>query len=116
MSEPANNCNKVLDRITDAIIALDNDNCITYINSKAETFWNKPAGTLQGKNIWQSFPEEVDGNFYNFCKEASEKQQFISNQKFRIQENGWYELNIYPSVDGLSIIIRNVINNDLLQQ
>jgi PAS domain S-box-containing protein len=116
MSQSTNIPIKILERITEAIIALDNDNFITYINQKAAAFWNRSAGDLLGKNIWQSFPEQVEGEFYNFCKEAKEKQQLISNRKFRVEENGWLELNIYPSLDGLSIIIRNIINDDFLQK
>jgi PAS domain S-box-containing protein len=116
MTEPTNHANKVLDRITDAIIALDNDNVITYINYVAEAFWKKPKGELAGKNIWQTFPEEVGNDFYNYCEEARLKQHLITNQKFRIQENGWFELNIYPALDGLSIFIRKIISNDRLQK
>jgi PAS domain S-box-containing protein len=104
-----------LERITDAMLALDKNFCFTYLNSKASQYFNKPVNELLGKNIWIEFPEELESKFCKACNEAMQKFQFISIEIFHHKYNRLFEFLIYPGDTGLSIIIKKVRKQDLLQ-
>jgi len=54
----------VFERVSDAFVALDNNWCYTYTNSRANEIFGKPPGYLIGKHIWTEFPEGINQPFY----------------------------------------------------
>jgi len=68
--------NEILERISDAFVALDNNWCYTYMNKKAGEIFNCDPKEMIGKNIWTEFPERIDQPFYKACHEAMERQHY----------------------------------------
>ena len=98
----------ILERITDGFIALDNEWCFTYINSHAiPLFLGKKREEMLGKNIWELFPQRVEGEVYRHYHQAR-----TSGQAVHFEE--WFgpelctEQHVYPSEDGLSIYMRDI--------
>ena len=54
----------ILESISDAFFAVDEEWRLTYINGKAEQFCGRSQEELLGKNIWEEFPRAV-GSEYN---------------------------------------------------
>jgi PAS domain S-box-containing protein len=100
--------NEILERISDAFIALDNNWCYTYMNKKAGEIFYRDPKTMIGKHIWTESPERIDQPFYKACHEAMEKQHYIHIEQYHPPHDLWFENHIYPSPEGLSIFIRNV--------
>jgi PAS domain S-box-containing protein len=115
-----NNCNKFLmnqatdnnayifERITDAVIGVDNNFYFSFVNKTAAHFFDKPIDYLIGKNIWLEFEEKPDSQFRKACNNSMASQQFISIETFSKKRDEWFESNIYPSADGLTIIIKKI--------
>ncbi len=100
--------NKILERISDAFIALDNNWCYTYMNKKAGEIFNCDPREMIGKHIWREFPERIDQPFYKAYHEAMERQHYIHIEEYYQSGDLWFENHIYPSPEGLSIFFHNI--------
>src|SRR3972149_1089913 len=69
---------KILESVSDSIIALDTKWRYTYVNEKAAQKFGSTPEQLIGKHIWIEFPEGVGQPFYEACYKAVETQQPIS--------------------------------------
>jgi PAS domain S-box-containing protein len=108
MNQPVESSNSILERITDAVIALDANWCFTFLNSRAEQLFNKPAGQLTGKQIWAAFPQYTEQPFYKACYQAMEEQQQACITLYYPEQDAWFENHIYPSANGLTIFFIEV--------
>lgn len=97
----------ILERITDAFIALDKNWCYTYLNSKAAAILSRQAEDLIGKNIWEEYPDTADNPFHQAYIKAMESQNFIYLEEHFPHFDRWYENYIYPSSNGLSVFIKD---------
>jgi PAS domain S-box-containing protein len=100
--------NEMLERISDAFVALDNKWCYTYMNKRAGEIFNRDPEAMIGKHIWTEFPEGIDKPFYKAYYEAMEKQHYIHLEEYYEPYDLWFENHIYPSPEGLSILFRNI--------
>ena len=98
----------IFERITDAFVALDTNWCFTYMNKKAGEILDHDPATMIGKNIWDELPEWIDQPFYKAYHTAMESQQPTLIQEYYAPYDRWFENNIYPSTDGLSIFFRDI--------
>jgi PAS domain S-box-containing protein len=106
----------MMERVSDAFVALDTNWCYTYINKKAGEILNRAPEDLIGKNIWNEFPEAVDQAFYHDYHRAMKDQQYIYLEEYYAPFHVWLENHIYPSPDGLSIFFRNITARKESQQ
>ena len=98
----------LLERITDAFCAFDKNWCYTYVNKQGGELMHRPPESLIGKNIWEEFPETVGSGTYNAYNEAIREQQYICYTSYSPPLGRWLENHLYPSSDGLSVVIRDV--------
>ncbi|WP_028982455.1 PAS domain-containing protein [Sporocytophaga myxococcoides] len=106
----------VLERISDAFVALDKNWRYTYMNRKAGEIFNRDPLSMIGKHIWTEFPEGVDQPFYKAYNKAMETQQYIHLEEYYAPYNKWFENNIYPSSEGLTIYFRDITARKLEEQ
>ncbi len=99
---------EILEKVSDAFIALDADWCCTFINQKAAEFFGKRSGELEGNDIWEVFPEGVGTSLYTAYQTALSEHRFIELEEFYATTDRWFENRIFPSENGLSIFIRDV--------
>ena len=100
--------NEILERISDAVIALDNEWCYTYMNKKAGEIFSREPKVMIGRHIWTEFPEQIDQPFYKACYKAMENQEYIYLEEYYQSSDLWFENHIYPSPGGLSIFFYNI--------
>jgi len=99
----------VLDRITDGIVVLDKAWCFTYVNKAATTMLNRQSpADLIGKNYWKEYPEATGTPFARAYRSALEEQQPIVIEGYYAPWDRWFENRIYPTPDGLTILISDV--------
>src|SRR3954451_20995153 len=72
----------VLNRITDAFVALDKNWCYTYMNKKAGEIFDRDPAKMIGKHIWTEFPEGVGQAFYHGYYRAMEEQKYIYLEEY----------------------------------
>ena len=107
---------KVLERITDAFVALDTNWCYTYVNKKAAKIFNRQREDLIGKHIWTEFPEGIGQPFYNAYHKAVKNQVVIHFEEYYKPWDRWFENHIYPSNDGLSIFFQDITDKKKAEQ
>jgi PAS domain S-box-containing protein len=93
----------MLERMTDAIVALDTEWRYIYVNDKAGELLGHPAGALIGQPIWAAFPEGVGQPFYHACHQAAEQQQTVHIEAYYAPWDRWFENHIYPDENGVTI-------------
>lgn len=108
MNQTKVNISEVLERITDAFVALDKNWCCTYMNKKAGEILNRDPEKIIGKNIWEEFPEGIGQPFYKAYEKAMAEQKYIYLEEYYSLYGKWFESHIYPSPDGLSIYFRDI--------
>ena len=104
-----------LDRITDAFFALDNEERFVLLNSHAEFVLDVDAEQVEGVRFWDAFPAAVSTTFYQEFNEAMETQEPTSFEEYYRPLDSWFEVNAYPSEDGLSVFLRDVTEQVELQ-
>jgi PAS domain S-box-containing protein len=97
-----------LERINDGFIALDENYDITFVNQRAETLLPYAADELEGENLWEAFPDEVGGRFweeYHAALATGDARTFEAHYE---ESDVWFEVSAYPSDDGLTLYFRDV--------
>lgn len=98
----------ILESIGDAFFALDKDWCFTYVNKEAEAQLFRNRSDLLGYNIWEEFEEAINTTFYTEYHRAMQEQVAVTLTEYYPPLEKWFEVNAYPSADGLSVYFRNV--------
>lgn len=107
---------QLLESISDGFMALDTAWNIVYINSQSQRFFGHSAGYLRGKNIWEVFPNAVNGPFHRAYKQAMETQQHVQFIDFSPYSNLWLQTNVYPSPAGLTVYFTDITELKKLEQ
>src|SRR5215470_8732695 len=98
----------VLERVSDAIVALDKNWHYTYLNREAGRLFDRNPQDLIGKHIGREFPEGVGQPFHLAYEKALAEQRFIQIESYYEPWHRWYENRIFPSSDGLSIFFHDI--------
>ena len=98
----------ILESISDAFFAVDNEWRFTYVNSKAEEFWGRSREELLGKNIWEEFPQAEDSESYRQIKRAMEEGITTEFETISPVLGIWVAGRAYPSREGLSVYFQDV--------
>ena len=107
---------EVIERISDAFVALDTNWCYTYMNKKAGEIFNRDTRAIIGKNIWEEFPEGIGQPFYKAYYKAMAEQQYVYMEEYYPPYDRWFENHIYPSHTGLTIYFRDITEKKKTEQ
>ncbi|HEY9808344.1 MAG TPA: adenylate/guanylate cyclase domain-containing protein [Halomicronema sp.] len=105
----------LVEGITDAFFALDRQWRFTYANKKAAEILQKHPESLFGKVIWEEFPALVDSTFYKEYYKAVSKQMGVTFEEYYEPLKHWYEIRVFPSLDGLSIFFHDITKRKRLE-
>lgn len=103
-----NQVTNILESITDGFFAVDKEWRFTYLNRQAERLLQKTRCELLGRNLWDEFATAVGSRFYQECHQAVAQQVSVEFEEFLQPLSIWLEVHAYPSVEGLSIYIRDI--------
>jgi PAS domain S-box-containing protein len=106
----------VLDRVSDAFVALDKNWRYTYVNQQAASLFGRRPEDLIGRHIWTEFPEGEGQPFHRAYEKAMAEQVFIQMENYYEPWNRWFENRIYPSPEGLSIFFHEITERKLAEQ
>ncbi|WP_088889547.1 PAS domain S-box protein [Leptolyngbya ohadii] len=98
----------ILESITDAFFALDQEWRFTYLNRQAELLLQRRREELLRQVIWDEFPEAVHSAFYREYHRAVGERVTVQFEAFYPPLNQWFEVHAYPATDGLSVYFRNI--------
>jgi PAS domain S-box-containing protein len=58
--------------------------------------------------LWEAFPEAAESAFATLCRETMAGGPGGSVEGYNTRLRRWYDLNVYPSADGITIFFRNI--------
>jgi PAS domain S-box-containing protein len=98
----------ILDSITDAFFSLNGAWEFSYVNRQTEKILGRQASDLLGKSIWEVYPGTVGSDFERMYRRAAQERMAGTFSSYYPDHNRWYEVNVYPAQDGLSVYFRDV--------
>lgn len=104
----------VLESTTDSVVLLDHAWRLTYFNGKAARAMAGRNPRL-GRSVWDIFPEERHGVFAEQYQHAVSTQRPVKFEHFLTTLDAWYEVNVYPTVDGLSVFLRDISSRKIAE-
>lgn len=99
---------EILESISDAFYAVDKNWKFTYFNKEAENILLKKAEDVLGKNIWELFPATADTGIRKIYQRVARSKRKESFEYYNPEDGKWYEINAYPSQDGVSAYFKNI--------
>jgi PAS domain S-box-containing protein len=98
----------ILESITDAFFAVDEEWRFTYVNRRAEDVFGQTREELLGRNLWELFPASVDRQFYPQYQRAVAEQVPVSFEEYSPPTDRWVLVHAYPYEGGLAVYMRDV--------
>lgn len=99
---------EILESIGDAFFAVSRNWKISYWNKKAEEIFRLSKEKAMGNDLWELAPELNGSLLQDKLKQAMENMMTASVEYFSISVNKWFEVNMFPSVSGLSIYFKDI--------
>ena len=98
---------EILESITDAFFAIDDEWRFTYANKQAEKLLDREPGDLIGKVIWEIYPGLTGSEFENVYRRTASEKIPLSITSYYPDHDRWYDVNVYPAPKGITIYFRN---------
>ncbi len=98
----------VLDRVSDAIVALDRDWRLVYINQAAEKHFGVSRDQMLGKICWELFPDSAESSIAERYREALAGMTPVEFEALSPITKRTISQRVYPSGAGLTIYFRDV--------
>lgn len=95
----------IVESIGDGFWVFDRSWCCTYINNRQASLVGMPKENVRGKNVWELFPDLVDTEFYRQLHRAVTEQTSVHFEYFSPMWQGWFEIRVYPSARGVSMLM-----------
>jgi PAS domain S-box-containing protein len=92
----------------DAFYALDGAWRIVYANRRALEFWSLAAEDVFGRVIWERLPQLIGTLNETVLRRARAEQRPISFEAPSPVTNIWVQVNVAPSLDGVSVYWRDI--------
>jgi PAS domain S-box-containing protein len=100
--------NTILESITDAFFAVDNNWMITYWNNMAEKVLGKLRNETLGYHLWKVYADSIESESYRKYHEAMETGSAVHFEDYYSPMDKWYEISAYPSTNGLSVYFKDI--------
>ncbi|MFW6027984.1 MAG: diguanylate cyclase domain-containing protein [bacterium] len=106
---------RVLEHTTDGVIVLDRELRVTYANRTAikQHFSDRP---YLGLPMWQVIGSSPDNEFYSNYRRAMERQTPMRFEAYSTRTERWFEDNVFPAPDSLTIFFRDVTERRRLKE
>lgn len=105
-AELAARLENLLENMSDAFLLLDADWRITYINRAGERLVESTRQELRGQSLWKAFPEAAETVAWDQYHHALESGTSVHFEFEYEPLQQWFEINAYPSTEGLAIYFR----------
>ncbi len=99
---------RILESITDAFVALDENWTLTYVNGQAEVLLERSRDELLGKNVWDEFSEAVGSTFQEKYETAVIEDRTVEFLEYYPPLERWLEVKAFPFEGGLSVYFDDV--------
>jgi diguanylate cyclase (GGDEF)-like protein/PAS domain S-box-containing protein len=97
-----------LETISDAILVLGHDWAMRYLNGNAERLLQVRRDEVVGRNVWDVFPDAVNGIYHRAYHEAVSTGKPVAFEDYYAPLALWLDVRAYPSAEGLTIYFRDI--------
>jgi PAS domain S-box-containing protein len=99
----------ILESISDGFIVFDREWRYTYVNTAGAGMLGTIPTELQGKNVWEVWPQLADSPFGAALRRAVAENVPGQVEAFYPEPlNRWYHIRCYPSRTGLTVFFKDV--------
>ena len=99
---------QILESITDAFYAVDQDWKFTYVNAQAAGLLQRTAAELVGQDGWEAFPEAKGTIIEQQYLQVMADRRSANFEAYFAPLDMWFEVHAYPSGEGIAVIFRNI--------
>ena len=98
----------LIDNLSVGVVALDLNWQVVYLNAVGEEILQKKLHDLQGKVVWDEFPEAIGRPFYHAYHKAVETGQSMYLEEYSPVLRRWMKAGIYPSAQGVAVYFQDI--------
>ncbi|SDD15410.1 PAS domain S-box-containing protein [Paenibacillus sp. UNCCL117] len=99
--------NDILESITDAFYALDNEWNIIYLNASAEAQLGVSRDRALGRSLWEFIPKEESVG-YEIMKESIRRGEALRREVYSHLIDKWVEVRVYPGSRGVNMYVQDM--------
>ncbi|WP_017300893.1 EAL domain-containing protein [Nodosilinea nodulosa] len=100
--------NNILESITEAFFALDQNWQFIYLNQRAEQFLQRSRHGVLGQNLWYEFPEVLGTQMSKALRRAMVERVSLTFEEYMAHSDSWCEFHVYPTQEGLAVYFQDV--------
>jgi signal transduction histidine kinase len=106
--EAAKRITTIFESMNDCVMMIDRELRVLYLNERAQAHLSEER-SLIGVDIWEAFSvAEAEPDVAILLEEAMSKQQSASFHRFCARRGVWYDINAFPSGEGLAVLFRDI--------
>jgi PAS domain S-box-containing protein len=105
----------VLESTTDAILEVDRDWRVTFLNERARSILAHD-GDLMGRVFWEAHPELVGTEAWSRSQQAMDAQSACEFEIVGPSSGRWYSARAFPSKNGLAVFFQDVTARKLAER
>ncbi|WP_299237188.1 PAS domain S-box protein [Natronomonas sp.] len=107
----------VIDRMTDAVIEVDDSWTVTFVDDRAGSILGIDADAATGSDFFDVFPDAEDPAFEDACREAMDARSSAGAEGYHGSIDAWLSAYFYPDLNGgLSVYFRDTTDRNLREQ
>jgi PAS domain S-box-containing protein len=103
-----------MESVGDAILILDGQWRVVFINRHGEILLDARREQLIGQNVWSVFPEAAGSTFETEYRRCVEQRVAVRFEEYFAPLKKHFEINAYPAPDGLTIYFRDITQQRVL--
>jgi signal transduction histidine kinase len=106
--EAAERITTIFESTNDCVMIVDRDWRVSYLNKRAQAHLSEECN-LVGVDIWEAFSvAAAESDVAILLQAAVSEQQSISFERFCARRSVWYDINAFPSGEGLAVLFRDI--------
>jgi len=98
----------IVQSMTEACFALDNEWRFTFANARCETLFHVPREGMIGRLLWEVFPKIAGTWMEKEMRESMHARMPVSFESFSPVALCWIEVRIFPAGDGLAAFVLDI--------
>lgn len=100
-----------LNTLGDGLIFLDESWHIVFVNDRAERLVDRPFTELEGRSLWECFPELADTEL-EVAYQRTAREQVRTTVRTPGDQGRWFDVTAYPTATGIALYIRDVTEDE----
>ena len=98
----------MLESITDAFFAIDEQWRYTYVNTAAASWTGTPPDEMLGTSLWTQFPELTGTDIEAMLSKVMTERVPCSIETYYAPLKAWFDLRAYPWQEGVAVFFRDI--------